>query len=129
MIDRIVFLIMVLFYIYLIFNFLGYVSLILNIIIITALYFLITKDLKDEDNHKYYLASLFLTALFFIFSTTGLISSFLALTEKLLISMVSVAGLLIYLFAQLAGFVYEYSKHLKEKHRNKNTEKTPKKSK
>tara|TARA_Y100000310_G_scaffold322476_1_gene381561 strand:- start:169 stop:525 length:357 start_codon:yes stop_codon:yes gene_type:complete len=118
---------MVLFYIYLIFTFTNSISLILNIIIIAALYFLITKDIKDEDHHKYYLTSLFLTALFFIFSTTTLISSFLALTEKLLISIVSVAGLFVYLFAQLTGFVYEYSKHLKEK--RKNIEKTPKKSK
>ena len=111
---------MALLYIYLFFKFTSSTSLILNIIIITALYFLITKDLKDSDNHKYYIWSLFLTALFFIFSTTGLISSFLALTEKLLISMVAVGVLLVYLFSQLTGFVYEYSKHAKKQRKKKN---------
>ena len=59
-------LILVLFYAYLIFTLLGFVSLILNVIIITALYFLIRRDLKDSDNHKYYIFSLIPTALFFI---------------------------------------------------------------
>ena len=123
MISIIVGIIIILLYIYLFFTFFSFASLILNIIIITPLYFLITKDLKDDDNHKYYIWSLFLTALIFIFSATGLISSFLALTEKLLISIVSVAALLVYGFAHLIGFLYEYSKHVKEKRKDDNKSK------
>ena len=103
MIEFIVGIILVLFYAYLAYTFTSATSLILNIIVVTALFFLIKKDLKDEDNHKYYITSLLITALFFIFSSTMPIESFLKLTQKLLLSVVSVAALMAYLFAQLTG--------------------------
>ena len=114
MIEFVVGLILVLFYVYLGYTFTSVISLILNVIIVTAFYFLIKRDLKDEDNHKYYIASLLLTASFFIFSSAMPIEPFLKLTQKLLISAVSVAAIIAYLFAQLAGFVYEYVLHLKQ---------------
>ena len=88
----------------------------LNFILITALYFLIRRNLKDKDNHNYYIASLFLTALFFIFSYTNLIHDFLILTKQILLSLVTVASLLVYLFAHLVGLVYESYLYLKEKY-------------
>ena len=117
MIEIIVGIIAVLFYIYLAFTFFSYTSLLLNIIIIAALYFLVTRDLKDEDNHKYYIYSLFLTALFFIFSTSGFGTYVLGLTEKLLFSLATVAGLLIYLFANAIALSYEGFQHLKENYK------------
>ena len=117
MIEIIVAIITVLFYIYLVFTFLSYTSLLLNIIIITALYFLVARDLKDEDNHKYYIYSLFFTALFFIFSSSGFIQYILHLTETLLLSLAAVAGLLVYLFANAAALAYEGFQHLKEKYK------------
>ena len=117
MIEIIVGIIAVLFYIYLAFTFFSYTSLLLNIIIIAALYFLVTRDLKDEDNHKYYIYSLFLTALFFIFSTSGFGVYVLGLAEKLLFSLATIAGLLIYLFANGIALSYEGFQHLKEKYR------------
>ena len=117
MIEIIVGIIAILFYIYLVFDFFSYTSLFLNIIIITALYFLITRDLKDADNHNYYIASLFLTALFFIFSSSGIIQSILHLAETLLLSLATVAASLIYLLANAAALIYEGSQHLREKYK------------
>ena len=115
MIDIIVWAIMFLFYAYLFLNFLGYTSLILNLVIITVFFLLIRNNLKEEDNHKYYVFSLLITAIFLIFSSSGVIGSFLALTEKLLISIASITVILVYLFAHLIALIYEYSKHAKEK--------------
>jgi len=107
--------VLALFYAYVILTFTSAVSLILNIFIITTLYFLITRDVKDPDNHKYYIISLFLTALFFIFSYTALIKSILSLSERLLISLAAVAGLLVYIFSQLMSLVIELYRHIKRK--------------
>ena len=75
------------------------------------------RNLKDDDNHKYYIFSLIPTALFFIFSGTGIISSLIQLTEILLLSLATVAALLVYLFANIIAFVYEYYPHLRQKHK------------
>jgi amino acid transporter len=89
----------------------------LYLVILIVLYFLISKDLKDKANHKYYLASLLLTAIFFIFSYTGFVTNFLALTEKMLLSIAIVAVLIVYLFAHIVSFIHEAYKHLKEKYK------------
>jgi len=117
MIDIFVLVILILFGVFLIFTFISYTSLILNLIILIALYFLISKNLKDKDNHKYYLASLFLTAIVLIFSNTGLIKNLLILTEKLLLSTAIVSVILVYILANLIAFIYEYLHHLKERYK------------
>jgi len=117
MIEIFVLIILIIFAVFLIFTFISYISLILNLIILIALYFLISNNLKDKDNHKYYLASLFLTAIFFIFSGTGLVKDFFFLTEKLLLSTAIVSVIAVYVFANLIAFIYEYVSHLKEKHK------------
>ena len=116
MIEIIVAIIAILFYAYVVSTFLSYVSLVLNIIIITALYFVITKDLGHEDNHKYYIFALVPSALFFIFSSTGLIEPIVRLANKLLISEATLTALLVYLFANGIAFSYEYYKFKREKH-------------
>jgi antibiotic biosynthesis monooxygenase (ABM) superfamily enzyme len=76
---------------------------------------MIWRDLKDKDTHRYYLAALLLTAIFFIFSGTGVINNFLILTEKLLLSTAIVAVIVIYIFVHLIAFVYESYHHLTNK--------------
>jgi len=117
MIEIIVAIILVLFYIYLAFTFFSYTSLLLNVALITALYLLIKKDLKDKDNHKYYIASLLLTAVFLIFSSSGFGEYALKLAERALLSIASVAGLLVYFFAHLSALAYEGFRYLMEKHK------------
>ena len=109
--------VLILFVIFLAITFLSYASLFLNLIILTILYFLISKDLKDRTNHKYYLFSLLLTAIFFIFSATGFIKNFLILTEKMLLSTPIVAVIVVYVFAHLIAFIHELYHYLKEKHK------------
>lgn len=116
MIALVVLIILILFAVYLIFTFLTYTSLILNLIILIALYFLITRDLKDKDNHKYYLVALFLTALLFILSNTGTIGNFLILADKLYVSTVIVSVIAVYVFANIIAFIYESYQYLKKKY-------------
>ena len=77
MIEFIVPIIIIIFVVFLIFTFISYTSLLLNLIILIAMSFMIWRDLKDKDTHRYYLAALLLTAIFFIFSGTGVINNFL----------------------------------------------------
>jgi putative effector of murein hydrolase len=58
-----------------------------------------------------------LTAIFFIFSSSGFVKSFLVLTEKMLLSPAIVAVIIVYVFVHLITFVYEAYKHLKEKYK------------
>ena len=119
MIEIFVFILLILFVAFVIFTFISYTSLILNLILLIAFFFLIRRDLKQKDNHKYYLASLFLTALFFIFSSTGLINDFLVLTEKMLLSIAIVSVIATYVFANSIAFLYEYLSHLKKQYKKK----------
>jgi len=112
MIGIVVGLIIIIFAIIIFINFFSYTSTFLNIIILITLYFLISKDLKDKDNHKYYLFSLLLTAIFFIFSNTQLGIYILYQSGKLLISMATVPVILFYLFSHIIALVYEYSDYL-----------------
>jgi len=76
---------------------------------------LIRKDLKDKDNHKYYIASLLFTALLFISSSSGLVEDFLILTENLLLSIAIISVIAAYVFANLIAYIYEYLQHLRIK--------------
>ena len=116
MIDLIVLLILIVFVVVLIFTFFSFISLLLNLAVLIALYFLIRKDLKSKDNHKYYLFSLLLTAIFFILSNTEFVKNILILTQKLLLSAAIIPLIGVYIFAHLIAFVYESYIYLKEKH-------------
>ncbi|MAH32945.1 hypothetical protein CL615_00990 [archaeon] len=102
---------------YVILTFAGYVSLFMSLVALVFSYFLITHDLKDKDNHKFYLVSLLLTALFLIFSSTGIIGSFLGLVLKAGLSIVALTTLLVYLFANLSRIVFELYNYMKEKYK------------
>lgn len=117
MIELIALTALILFAVYLIFTLFGQISLFLNLIILIALFFLVRKDLKDQDSHKYYIISLFLTAMLFIFSGTGLIKNFLVLTEKLLLSTAIVSAIAAYMLANLAALIHEAFIYLKKKYK------------
>ena len=106
---------MILFAVILIFAFLGYVPLLLNLAILVAMFFVIKKDLRDTSNHKYYLFSLLLTAIFFILSTSAT-KNFITLTEEILFSIVTLAVLAVYVFAYLLIFLHKGYLYLKKKY-------------
>ena len=115
MIDLIVLLILIVFVAVLIFTFFSYTSLLLSLVVLIALYFLIRKDLKDKDNHKYYLFSLLLTAIFFILSNTEFVKNILILTQKLLLSAAIIPVIGVYVFAHVIALVHESYHYLKRK--------------
>ncbi|MBI2651463.1 hypothetical protein HYX01_03260 [Candidatus Woesearchaeota archaeon] len=116
MLEFAVFIVLILFVVYTIATFVSYTSLFLNLIVILALNFLISNDIKHH-NSAAYLASLFLTAAFFIFSYTPQISYLLELAERMLLSAVSLTLLLIYLFANIVVMLIEfYHKYIKIYH-------------
>jgi len=115
MIELLVLFIIIFFIIILIFTFINYTSLFLNLIILITSYFLINKDLKDKKYHKYYLIALLLTALFYILSNISIIKSLLVFTEILLISSITTTIIIVYSFAHLVAIIYKYYKNINDK--------------
>ena len=102
--------VILIFLIFLVFTFFSYVSLFINIILIGTLYYLIKKDLKG-GNGKYYIASMFLTALCFIFSASGIGKELLLISERLMLSYVTLALALIYILANAIALLYEFASY------------------
>ena len=102
---------LLLFAAFLMFAFFSYPSFFLNVIILVTLYFLIKRDLKNYHRNRYYIASLLLTALFFISSTSGVAKEFLLVAERLSLSYLTAAAALVYIFANLIAFIYEFIEH------------------
>src|SRR3989338_9857791 len=100
--------VILIFLIFLVFTFFSYVSLFINIILIGTLYYLIKQDLKG-GNGKYYIASMFLTALCFIFSASGIGKELLLISERLMISYVTLALALTYIMANAIALLYEFA--------------------
>ena len=57
--------------------YIGSVPIFVNLVILVAMCFIIAKELKQRDYHKYFLFSLLLTAIFFILSATTPIKDFI----------------------------------------------------
>ena len=95
---------------FLVFTFFSYTSLFVNILLIGTLLYLIKKDLK-KGNGKYYIASMFLTALCFIFSASGIGKELLLISERLMLSYVTLALALIYILGNAVAFLYEFAIH------------------
>jgi len=93
--------VLILFAAFFVFAFFSSASLIFNLIIIVLLLWRIMRNLSDKDNHKYYMVSLLLTALFFIYSGSSFAKSILELGERLLISNITLSVILVYLFAHI----------------------------
>ena len=96
---------------FLIFAFLSGVALLPNLIILIGLYFLIKRDLRDHHSSRYYIASLLLTALLFISSTSGAAKEFLLVAERLSLSYLTAAVALVYIFANIIAFAHEFIEH------------------
>ncbi len=79
----------------------------LNLVIALVLWYFISKDLKRHHNHKYYIGSLLVTAIFFILSITNIGAFVLLWAQKLYISPLTLAIFCVYGFAQVIGLVYE----------------------
>ena len=111
--------VLILFAAFFVFTFLSSASLILNIIILIALSWRISRNLSDKDNHKYYLVAILLTALFFIYSGSGFAKSILELGESLLISSITIAAALVYLFAHIAYNAHKFYLYIRKKHKKR----------
>ncbi len=108
---------LILFAAFIVFAFFSSASFILNLIILIALFWRIKKNLSDKDNHKYYLVSILLTALFFIYSGSGFAKSILELGERLLISNITLAVILVYLFAHITYNIHKSYPYIRKKHK------------
>ncbi|MEK6876245.1 MAG: hypothetical protein AABX63_02450 [Nanoarchaeota archaeon] len=111
--------IVILFAAFLTFAFFSSASLILNLIIIVFLFWRIRTNLLDRDNHKHYLVAILLTALFFIYSGSGFAKSILELGESLLISSITIAAALVYLFAHIAYNAHKFYLYIRKKHKKR----------
>ena len=111
--------VLILFAAFLLFAFFSSASFILNLIILIALFWRIRVNLSDKDNHKHYLISILLTALFFIYSGSGFAKSILELGERLLISNITLAVILVYLFAHITYNASKFYTYLKKKHKKR----------
>lgn len=111
--------VLILFAAFLAFAFFSSASLILNLIILIALFWRIRTNLSDKDNHKYYLVAILLTALFFIYSGSGFAKSILELGERLLISNITIAVVLVYLFAHITYNAHRSYLYIRKKHKKR----------
>ena len=76
-----------------------------------------SSDLKKKELHKYYLASLFLTAIIFILSNTKAIKALIDLFSKASLSLFTIAFIFVYIFAYISKLIYEAIETLIEKYR------------
>jgi hypothetical protein len=92
-------------------------ALLLNLIIIIILLFRIKRDTRHKSKQKYYLFSLLLTAIFFISSAAAPIKNFIAFTEKMLLTNITLAIILVYAFAYLLILIRIIFRYLREKYK------------
>ena len=111
--------VLILFAAFFVFTFFSSASLIINLIILIALFWRIRTNLSDKDNHKYYLVAILLTALFFIYSGSSFAKSILELGERLLISNITIAAALVYLFAHVTYNTHKSYTYLKKKYKKR----------
>ena len=111
--------VLILFAAFLVFTFFSSASFILNLIILIALFWRIKSNLLDKDDHKHYLVAILLTALFFIYSGSGFAKSILELGERLLISSITLAAALVYLFAHVTYNAHKSYTYFKKKYKKR----------
>ena len=111
--------VLILFAAFFIFSFFSSASFVLNLVILIALFWRIKKNLSEKDNHKHYLTAILLTALFFIYSGSGFAKSILELGERLLISNITLAVILVYLFAHITYNVHKSYLYISKKHKKR----------
>ena len=111
--------VLILFAAFFIFSFFSSASFVLNLVILIALFWRIKKNLSEKDNHKHYLAAILLTALFFIYSGSGFAKSILELGERLLISNITLAVILVYLFAHITYNAHKSYLYIRKKYKKR----------
>ena len=92
-------------------------SLFLNLSLLGLLLILLSNDLKKEELHKYYLISLFLTAIMFILSNAKPIAALLNLFSKAYLSLIMTAFVFVYILAHISKLADEQITSLVEKYR------------
>ena len=92
-------------------------SLFFNLVLLGLLLILLSNDLKKEELHKYYLISLFLTAIMFILSNTKPIAALLNLFSKASLTLFVAAFVFIYILAHISKLADEQITLLVEKYR------------
>ena len=92
-------------------------SLFFNLVLLGLLLILLSNDLKKEELHKYYLISLFLTAIMFILSDARPIAAILNLFSKASLSLFLAAFVFIYIFAHVSRLADEKITVLAKKYR------------
>ncbi|MBS3101995.1 hypothetical protein J4458_00945 [Candidatus Woesearchaeota archaeon] len=117
MIEIYVFVIMLVSALLLLSSFFKGVSLFINLVLIALILILLSTDLKKKELHKYYLISLFATAIFFILSSTKPIKALLDLTTYTSLSLFTVAFILVYVLAHISGLVHMGIETLAEKYK------------
>ena len=111
--------VLILFAAFLVFTFFSSASFILNLIILIALFWRIRANLSEKDNHKHYLTAILLTALFFIYSGSSFAKSILEFGERLLISSITLAVILVYLFAHITYNINKSYLYIRKKHKKR----------
>ena len=117
MIEIYVAIIMLVFVLVVLSGFFTGASLFLNPVLLGLMLILTSIDIKKKYLQKYYLISLFLTAIFFILSNSNPIKSLLALASKASLSLFTMAFILIYVFAHLSGLAHIGIETMMEKYR------------
>ena len=113
MIELLVLVIIIIFIAYTLLTFTTYISFGINVILLIALAILINRDLKRKEMVRYYLIALLLTAIVFIFSDYGIFYTLFRILEKnLFLSVVTIASLLIYVFANIGILLTNSTKEL-----------------
>jgi hypothetical protein len=106
----------ILFGTFLMFLFFNSAFVLLNLAIIIALIWRIRTNLAVQNNQKYYVISLLLTSLFFIYSGSGIGKYLLEVAENLLISNITMTVALVYAFAHVVHGIRIAYKNLMKKY-------------
>jgi hypothetical protein len=116
MIEWLVLAILILFIVYAVFTLATYVALGINLVLLIALALLVNRDLKRKEMHRYYMISLLLTAVVFIFSDYGVFYALIEfMSNRLVLSVVTQAVLMVYAFAHLGIAVKTAAEELRKK--------------
>lgn len=116
MIEIFVFIILIIFILVILSSFIAEVSLFINLVLLGLMLILISTDLKKIELQKYYLISLFLTAIIFILSNVKPIQIFLGFFTKASLSLFITAFILIYAISHILRLADKGITNLVEKY-------------
>ncbi len=118
MIEWVVLIILIVFIAYLLFTLTTYIALGVNIVLLIVLAILLKGDLRRKEMTRHYLIALLLTAIVFIFSQYGIFYTLLRImSNNLLLSVVTEAFLMLYVFANLSFLITNSAKDIRKKYK------------